>query len=107
MGELLIIYGTLLVISGLLLYLLLKTEDDKTKNRMAFLGNFVLVLVLSFMAYTEQPENYTLQRTIATLPALLGFVAVLIKFQADKNKDLARNLLIISLITGLALGIFI
>ena len=107
MDELLIIYGILLIVSGILQYLLFKTEDNKQKNRIAFLANFLLVLVLSFIAYTEQPENYTIQRTIATLPALLAFVAVLIKFQAEKNKNLAKILLITSVISGLALAIFI
>lgn len=81
LGILAIIYGVLIVLTILVQFLLYK--GNKTTKNNIFIMNMLLALVLSYISYTSFPTNFTGQRIIAVVLAIIAVVGLVIKFTKE------------------------
>lgn len=101
------LFAVLLISSFVLQFLLYKTNTTEKKYRIAFIMNYVLVLVLTYFAYTSLPSNYTLRKTIALAWPLIATLALFLNYRKSKDKKLSNTLLTISMAGALIQTLFI
>lgn len=107
MDVLLALFAFLLISSFVLQFLLYKTVNEEKKYRIAFVMNFILVLVLSFFAFSSLPNNFALQRIIAIVWPIIATLALILKYRKLESKTLPNTLLTISMAGALIQTLFI
>lgn len=99
LGVLLILFVSLVVISGLGIAFLLLAKN-KTVKKVMFYSLCVLALIIAFISTTSLPTNYIFQRFFALAIGGLSIIAIFIHLKSDK-KYLAYTLLILSIVVGI------
>lgn len=96
---LLIIFGILLVMAILLQFLLYSSRYGK--NKIVYLGNVILAIIVAAMSYTSFPENYSVARFIALILGLLSLLGLVLRYKDEKEETMSKILVSISLILGI------
>ncbi len=99
MGELLVIYsilGILALGAQILLY------KNKSKNSI-FILNMLLAIVIAYIAYTSQAENFLLEKNIALGIGSISILALILKLFKEKYSFISKILLTISILGGFIL----
>ena len=77
LGMLMIVFIALFIIAGLI-QILLYRHGKKTKNGI-FIANMILGVILSYLAFSALPTNFTGQRVVAIVWGALAVVALVLK----------------------------
>ncbi len=94
LGYLFIFYMFLLAFTLILQVLLYQSN-----NRLTFILNIAFGIFLAILAFTSQPTNYTGQRIVSIIFALVSVLAAYVRY---RDYDRIGNLLVsISIIGGL------
>lgn len=96
LGILVIINVILLVLTIGLQVLLYKS---KSSNGIVII-NMLFSLILSYLAFTALPTNFTIQRILAIVMAIVAVLAVVIKFRNAEFVLLSKIALSISIVVS-------
>lgn len=97
LGTLGIIFVVLIVLAILLQVLLYKSS-----SKIVFLLNVLLSLLLSALAFTALPSNYTGERVVAIFWAVLAIIALIVNLKVKESSSTGKLLLTVSILGGLA-----
>ena len=86
MEGLLIIFVSIFIIGFILQFLLFQTRNSRKNHHIIMTVSLIFVLIVSYIAFTSQPENYTTKRMIATLWPALAIIAVFLDFRKENNR---------------------
>lgn len=96
----LVIINTFLIILTIVLQVLL--YKNKTGNKVIVI-NMLFSLILSYLAFTALPTNFTMQRILAITMGLVAISAVFIKFKNEKVTLPIKIMLSFSILINLIL----
>lgn len=99
LGVLMILFVSLVVISGLGIVFLLLAKN-KTVKKVMFYSLCILSLIIAFISASSLPSNYVLQRVFSLVVGALGIVAIFVHLKNEK-KYIAYTLVIISIVVGI------
>lgn len=99
LGTLKVIYISLLVIAVIIQFLLYRNKDN-SKNGV-FVINMFFGMILSYMALTSLPINYTEQRMLAIAMGVIAALAVILKLKSEKFVMTSKIMLSVSIVGGL------
>lgn len=106
MGYMAILFGSILVISALLISFLYLSKSDKFKNAIFYLLCVWSILV-AFINITSLPSNYIVQKVIGAIFGLLSIIAIFIKVKMPSKVKIAYLIATISTaLTLLAIFLF-
>jgi len=98
LGALLILFIILTVVSILTIGLLFLVKDPQINN-IVFFVTAVLGIVISYMAFTSLPSNFTVSRMVAGFFGLLTVIGVVMKFM--QKAALAKLFVSVSVVLGM------
>lgn len=75
---------------------------SKTNNSIIII-NMLFGLLLSYLAFTSFPTNFTIQRTLAIVMGIVAVLAVVMKFRSEELVFLSKIAFSISIVVSLAL----
>lgn len=96
LGILEILY-IIFIIIGIIIQILLYREKNESKNNI-FIINMLFVILLSYIAFTSFAINFTVERTLAIVFAVIALLAVGVKVKVEKLAILSKVMLSISII---------
>ncbi len=99
LGILLILYVVIITCALIIQVSLYKSKN--TSSTLLFIINLLFSLFLSYLAFTSLPTNYTGQRTVIVLFAVLSIVAVLLNVWNNKFALASKVMLSIAIIVNL------
>lgn len=96
LGILRLLYIVMLVIVLVIQSLLYKNKDETSNN--IFIVNMLFAILLSYLAYTSLPTNFTGQRILAIALGIISVLAVVLKLNTEKNIIVSKVILSISIV---------
>ncbi|ARF16954.1 hypothetical protein [Sporosarcina ureae] len=99
LGILEIMYIVLVILAVGIQVILYKSKS----NNSIIIINMLFGLLLSYLAFTSFPTNFTLQKTLAIVMGIVAILAVIIKFRSEELVILSKISLSISIAVSLAL----
>ncbi|WP_250278143.1 hypothetical protein [[Clostridium] colinum] len=99
LGVLLILFISLVVISGLGTIFLFLSKNKKFKN-IIFYILAILSMIISILSATSVPTNFVLEQVISLLFGLLGAIAIVINIKLT-NSNISYILVVISIVLGI------
>lgn len=99
LGILVIVNIVSIVIAIGFQILLYKTKSSNS----IFIINMLFSLLLSYLAFTAMPTNFTVQRTIAILMGVIAVLAIVMKFRSEKLVLFSKVILSISIVVNFML----
>lgn len=99
LGILVIVNVVSIVIAIGFQVLLYKTKSSNS----IFIINMLFALLLSYLAFTAMPTNFTVERTIAILMGIIAVLAVVMKFRSEKLVLFSKMTLSISIVANFVL----
>lgn len=99
LGILVMIDIILLVLAIGLQVLLYKSKS----NNGIIIINMLFSLILSYLAFTALPTNFTIQRILAIVMGIVAVLAIVIKFRSEEFVLLSKIALSISIVVCLVL----
>lgn len=99
LGILVIVNIVSIVIAIGFQILLYKTKSSNS----IFIINMLFSLLLSYLAFTAMPTNFTVQRTIAILMGVIAVLAIVMKFRSEKLVLFSKVILSISIVVNFVL----
>lgn len=96
LGVLEVVFVVLVVIAVILQISLYKSNSKK--QNAVYIGNIALGIILSYLAYTSLPVNFTAQRSLTIGLGALVLLAFLLKFIIKKHEFISKWLLSIAVI---------
>lgn len=103
-GELCMALGILKIVFFALIILVAIGQFALYKNRWrqgTIIGNTILGVIISYMAFTSLPSNYTGQRGLALVWGVVALVAFVLDLRSKDTLLLSKILLTISVIGGI------
>lgn len=103
MGELSILFGILIILTGIFIGLMFYNDGAFIKNRLGNIAISAFIILITFLTATSFPSNYTMNIVSSTLIGVIGIIgAIVIEFKKDKF-NIARILMTSSIIFNLLL----
>lgn len=99
LGMLMIVFIALFIIAGLI-QILLYRHGKETKNGI-FIVNMLLGILLSYLAFTALPTNFTGQRVVAIVWGVIAVVAVVMKLSSGRFIMVSKILLTVAIVGSL------
>ena len=99
LGFLMILYVSILLLAIIGIILMLTIKKEKYVN-IVFVMNAVFSLILTYLHATSLPTNFYLEITVAYAFGVLTIVALVLKFGLKKYEQLAKYLVLLSIIGG-------
>lgn len=107
MQILLILFVVLIAATVFLTYLLYTSGNDVKKHNTVYILSAVLAFILSFIAFSAIPDNYTTQRLIAGAWPILTVASLGLKYIVKGNSKLPEILLSVATFAALAQMLFV
>lgn len=99
LGILFIIF-IVLAVAAVVIQILLYKRGNETNNGI-FIINMLLGVLLSYMAFSSLPTNFTGQRTLAIVWGVIAVVAIVLKLTSSKFIMVSKVLLTVSIVGSL------
>lgn len=96
LGVLMVTFIVLFIIA-VVLQILLYRRQNKSNNGI-FIINMLFGIVLSYLAFTSFPSNYTGQRSLALVFGLVAVLALVLKFTNRKFIFVSKVMLTVTII---------
>lgn len=96
LGVLMVTFIVLFIIA-VVLQILLYRRQNKSNNGI-FIINMLFGIVLSYLAFTSLPSNYTGQRSLALVFGLVAVLALVLKFTNRKFIFVSKVMLTVTII---------
>ena len=98
MGELKVILIVLIITAVVIQILLYKIKDNSKAENLIFYMNILFGLILMFMAYSSQPNNYIVQKILVAVWGLLAALSVILKFKASESTTIGKVMITIAIV---------
>ena len=102
--ELLIIFSVLMILVVVLQLLLYRSKNKD--NNTIFALNFLMSLLISCMAYTSLPDNYTTSKMIVIGIGMISVLAVVLRLIKKVQIRTSNIILTVSIICSLIMMFF-
>lgn len=99
LGVLLILF-IVFIITAVIIQILLYKSKNKSKNTI-YIINMLFALIMSYLAFTSLPTNYTEQRVLATVWGVISILALIIKLSKEKFIVVSKIMLTIAILGSL------
>lgn len=100
LGVLTIIYIMLIVVA-LIVQIALYKNKYQSKNGV-FIINTLLGIILSYIAYSSLPTNFTGQRILAAGWGIISIIAIILKLSTKKSVMISKTMLSVAIVGGLS-----
>ncbi|MDV6377163.1 hypothetical protein ORD22_02660 [Sporosarcina sp. GW1-11] len=99
LGILMIVFIVLLVTAVIIQILLYRSKNES--NNYVFFMNMLFGVLLSYMAFSALPMNFTGQRVLAIAWGVVAVLAVVVKLTSGKFIMISKIMLSVAIIGGL------
>ena len=99
LGLLMILTVVILLLAIIGIILMFFVKNEKYVN-VVFVVNAIYSLIITYLHATSLPTNFYLQITIAYAFGLVTIIALILKFGLKKYEQVAKYLVILSIIGG-------
>lgn len=73
----------------------------KGRSRIALIWNTVLGIIISYLVYTSLPSNFTFQKVLALVWAIIAIVAFILDLRKKETLLISKIMLTVSVVGGI------